>query len=123
VAASYEVKAIMKDLADAFPDWKPGDPKGTFEQYERALSPFPYDLLKRAVARCIDSCTFFPKIAEIRKAVSELTANKTTFEADKYFEKQPTSPEVQNYIDEFRRKMIAKGNWREHGRNHTGGRL
>jgi len=72
MATDSELDEILFDLAEAFPDWKPPSPQSTFNQYKASLKMYPAETLRHAARRCIDSCMFFPKIAEIKKAINEL---------------------------------------------------
>jgi hypothetical protein len=117
MAATYEVKQIIVDLAAAFPDWKPSNMAGTLKQYEEALMGFPADMLRRAADRCRDSCIFFPKIAEIRKAIGEIQAveRPNIQGADESWKDKPwvLTPEMQKRWDDFRQHMVDTGKWKE----------
>ena len=82
MATETEMDEVLTDLADAFPDWRPGNISLTFQQYKASLKMYSAELLRQAARRCIDSCMFFPKIAEIKKAIAELpkegTYNRST---------------------------------------------
>ena len=114
MATQAEVKAIITELCDAYPDWKPSDMKGTLTQYERAFGSYPVDVLKHAAYRCIDTCIRMPVIAEIKKAIAEIRATTIPDTADvPYFPKKVTSPKVRALLDEFRQKMVNSGKWTE----------
>jgi len=113
MAARYEIKALVIDLAAAYPDWKPPNLEATVKQYEDALMGFPIDLLRQAADRCRDTCLFFPKIAEIRKAIGEINTANVPNTSSEYMEKVPISPEIQEYLSNFRRHMEERGMWRE----------
>ena len=72
MATDTELDEILSDIAEAFPDWKPGSMSSTFAQYKEPLRKYTAETLRHAARRCMDSCVFFPKIAEIRKAIAEL---------------------------------------------------
>jgi hypothetical protein len=116
MAALYEIKQIITDLALAYPDWKPRDMAGTIKQYEESLKGFPVDLLQRATNRCRDSCVFFPKISEIRRAISEMTSSVSSSPGGVWPEAVrtgPISPEIEKYLADFRHKMVSQGKWKE----------
>jgi hypothetical protein len=115
MAARAEVRALLTRLAAAFPEWRPPDMRATLAEYEEALAMYPLELLGKAVKACRDSCEYFPKIAQIKRAAAELNANKDTRLPD--FEKVPISLQIQAYLDEFREKMVKSGKWKERRRN------
>lgn len=45
----------------------------TITVYERCLSDLPDEVLEAAVVHCLSTCTFMPKVAEIRKAAAEIS--------------------------------------------------
>ena len=112
MASPLEIKKLLLDLSAAYSDWRPPDMKSTLEQYERSLARYPLELLEQAMDRCRDTCLFFPKIAEIRKAANEL--NTPTPETVRDVPpKKVTSPEIQAMLDDFRRHMVDSGKWNE----------
>ena len=116
MATKLEINNLMIGLSAAYPDFKPKNLDETVKAYEEALQGFPADLLKHAVDRCRDTCLFFPKISEIRKAISEINAaavkNTCAIWPDDV-RTGPISPEIQKYLDDFRRHMEERGMWRE----------
>jgi len=118
MATPLEVNQIMIGLSAAFTDWKPTNLKATTEAYEEALRVYPYDLLKRAADRCRDVCLFFPKIAEIRKAINEIKTADVPNTSAAYMEKVPLSQEMEKYLNDFRQTMVMKGKWREARPHH-----
>ena len=111
-AAKYEVKQVILDLMASFPDWKPQHLDNTIAQYEDALAPYPLAVLEKAAKRCRDTCLFFPKIAEIRKAINELSAaNVPNTEYVDWTKIPPRSEKMESFMAEFRRKMEQKGKW------------
>ena len=118
MAALYEIKQIIANLSACYPDWKPSNLEETVQQYEDALKNYPLALLERAADRCRDACLFFPKIAEIKKAIAEIRsadAPTSQYSDDSWKDKkwEPISPEIQKYLDDFRQKMVKKGMWKE----------
>jgi hypothetical protein len=123
MAALYEIKQVITDLAAAYPDWKPPHIDQTIKQYEKALEHYPIDLVRRASDRCRDVCIFFPKIAEMRKAISEIQAANAPFsqysdELWKDLKWEPRSAEMQKKMDAFRKHMIDTGKWKDNRRGH-----
>ena len=111
-AAKYEVKQVILDLMASFPDWKPQNLDNTIAQYEDAFAPYPLDVLEKAAKRCRDSCMFFPKIAEIRKAINEIRgADVPNTESIDWRTIPPRTKEMEEFMAEFRRKMERKGKW------------
>ena len=111
-AAKYEVKQIVLDLMASFPDWKPQNLDNTIAQYEDAFAPYPLDVLEKAAKRCRDSCLFFPKIAEIRKAINEIHGADVPDTSYVDWTKIPArSAKMEEFMAEFRRKMEKKGKW------------
>ena len=122
MATQYEVRQIIVDLSAAFPDWKPPNMAGTIKQYEDALKGCQVDLLKQAADRCRDSCLFFPKIAELRKAYAEIRVayypnSKDSNESWKDKEWKPIAAKTQKMLDDFRARMVSRGLWKEARRN------
>ena len=113
MAALYEVKQIITGLSACFPDWKPPNLAATMKEYEEALAGYPVDLLKCAADRCRDVCIFFPKIAEIRKALVEIHTADVPNTSAGYEEKVPISPKMQHHMDDFRQHMVDSGKWKE----------
>jgi hypothetical protein len=113
MATKEEIKEIIIELSAGYPDWKPPDINATLRVYQNALEDYPADLLRRAAKRCLDGCLFFPKIAEIKRAIGEITANADTMSGRENFQKAITSPKVQAYLDEFRQRMVNSGKWTE----------
>jgi len=77
MANDSEMDEVLIDLAEAYPDWRPPSVQATFNQYKNSLRAYSKETLQHAARRCIDSCLFFPKIAEIRKAIYELRATES----------------------------------------------
>lgn len=46
----------------------------TLTVYARCLADLPDELLEAAVIHCLSTCTFMPRVAEIRKAATEIAA-------------------------------------------------
>jgi hypothetical protein len=114
MATDQEIDSIIGDLTAAFPEWKPPQPGATLKQYEDALRQYPADLLRRIANRCRDACLFFPKISEFHKAAAEIrAAENDTRNRNNDFPKTPPSPEMQAYLDNFRRAMVESGKWKE----------
>lgn len=114
MAAKYEINALLKGLAASYPDWKPKDPGATMEQYEDSLQQFPLTLLEKAIRRCRDTCLFFPKIAEIRKACSEVNIQYTyRDENDPAYKQFMAEYKAQARINMDRHiaRMRAEGKW------------
>lgn len=61
-----EVGSLMAMLIGAFPNNKVT--AGTIDVYKEALADLDYQQAHKAVMLCIQSCTKFPTVAEIRKA-------------------------------------------------------
>jgi len=111
-AAKYEVKQIVLDLMASFPDWKPQNLDNTIAQYEDAFAPYPLAVLEKAAKRCRNSCLFFPKIAEIRKAINEIHGADVPDTSYVDWTKIPArSAKMEEFMAEFRRKMEKKGKW------------
>ena len=110
MAARYEVKQVVLDLMASFPDWKPQNLDNTIAQYEDAFMSYPLAVLEKAAKRCRDSCLFFPKIAEIRKAINEIHAVEVpdTQEID-WRTIPPMSEKMRQHMDAFRLHMEQKG--------------
>ena len=51
--------------------------KGTMQVYTRCLKDIPDEILSAATAHCLTTCTFFPVVAELRKAAFDIMCNKT----------------------------------------------
>jgi hypothetical protein len=119
MATANEMDEILRRLANSYPDWKPPSMAATFQEYKLSLAKFPAELLRRAVDRCKDSCLFFPKIMEIKRACAEIVATDSPIYDKKDFEKQVISPETSALIAAFRAKMVEQGKWKE-GRKHHG---
>lgn len=121
MAALFEVKQIILNLMASFPDWKPPNQEKTIEQYAVALQGFKVDTIEHAANVCRDTCLFFPKIAELKKAISESYQADTqkSYEDNKRdeFKKAEYTPELAKYIDDFRQHMIEKGRWRIHSKS------
>lgn len=66
MATYLEVLVAMERLARTWPEYNLT--KETNEIYADALADIPADALMAAVKKCIRTCTFFPKPAEIIKA-------------------------------------------------------
>ena len=110
-AAKYEVKQVVLDLMASFPDWKPQNLDNTIAQYEEALMNYPLAVLEKAAKRCRDSCMFFPKIAEIRKAINEIHSSDVPDTSIDWTKVPARSAKMEEFMAEFRRKMEKKGKW------------
>ena len=124
MAAKYEVKKILIDLTAAFPDWKPIDLDATLDQYAEGLQQYKMETIETAVNACRDACLYFPKIAEIKKAIDQAwqaTAQKN-YEANKAdeFKKAAYTPELAQFIADFRQHMIDRGVWQYHRNQYVG---
>ena len=118
MAEPKEIEEILADLADAYPDWRPANMTSVFRQYVESLRNFSPELIKQAANRCRDTCTFFPKIAELRKAIEQIRLTYVRDTSQPYMEKIPITPEIEKMINDFRRKMEDEGKWRT-GRRHA----
>lgn len=110
MATQTEVEQVVRLLSAAFPDWKPaGKMSDTLAVYVRRLQEFPADLLRRAAERCMDSCLTFPKIVELRRACHDIGAQdaNNTYKEDRWV-KTPPSPEMQEFLDAFRKNFKEK---------------
>ena len=119
MATQTEVENILISLADAYPDWKPPSIIAVFKQYHDALNRYPTDLLQRAVLRCRDTCVYFPKIAEIKKAIADIRAGESPrYEPADLSKAVPCPPEVQKKMDELRANWVKTGKIKD-GRQHA----
>lgn len=77
----YEVSKLLAVLAAAFPRFEVDDMK--VNVWHEMLGDIPYDVAQVAVKKLILENTFPPSIAEVRKAVTEITNSrlKTAAEA------------------------------------------
>jgi len=114
MSTKLEINNLMIGLSAAYPDFHPKNLDATIKAYEESLQGFPADLLKKAVDRCRDTCLFFPKIAEIRKAINEITTASVPNTSAAYMEKTPLSPAMSEYLDNFRQAMVDAGKWHEY---------
>jgi hypothetical protein len=124
MAAKFEIRKILTDLAAAFPEFKPDDMTATLEQYADALQQYKVETIQAAANACRDSCQFFPHIADLKKAIDQAwqaTAQKN-YEANKAeeFKKAEYTPELAQFIADFRQKMINKGKWQYHRNQYAG---
>jgi hypothetical protein len=110
MATDTDIEEVLIDLSEAYPDWKPPSVIATFTQYKQALRNYSKGTLQRAARRCMDSCVFFPKIAELKKAVYELPP-EGTYQADnaKDLVFVPPPPEVKEAIEGLIAKWTACG--------------
>jgi hypothetical protein len=118
MAAKYEIHTILKGLAAAFPEFKPENMGATFDQYADALKGYKVETIQEAANTCRMSCKYFPHISEIKTAIDQAwqaTAQKD-YEAHKRDEFKPAAytPELAEYIANFRQHMIDRGVWRTH---------
>lgn len=65
------VSQVLADLVDALPPQQPLT-AGAAEVYRRNLADVPPALLQQAAERCIRTCRWFPRVAEIREAAAEI---------------------------------------------------
>ena len=118
MAAQYEIKQILLNLMAAYPDWKPSSLDKTIEQYITALQQYKVETIEHAANVCRDTCLFFPKIAEIKKAINESFRGETErlYYYNKNEEMKPCeyTPELAKMLADFRQHMIDKGKWKEH---------
>jgi len=109
-----DVSEIILKLAAVFPEWGPMNMQETLAGYHESLQRYPVALLQKAAARCKETCTYFPRVAQLREAADEIHAaqEKSTYDAQKQFDKQPMAPNVRKYLDDFRLKMVKERKWR-----------
>ncbi|WP_096201917.1 replicative helicase loader/inhibitor [Bacillus sp. FJAT-45350] len=73
-------KEIMNLLALAtanFPSMQERDLKPTAVLWEKSLSDIPYNVAEKAIIKVLSTSKFFPTLAEIREAASQLTTPRT----------------------------------------------
>ncbi len=61
---------MIMDLAAAFPSVAISE--ATIDVYARELSDVPLALLKRSTSQALESCRFFPTVAELREKVDAM---------------------------------------------------
>lgn len=66
--AQSDVARLVAEIVAAFPNPRMQVGPATVGVYCQRLADIPIEQLKAAVAHCIDRCTYFPTIAEIRTA-------------------------------------------------------
>lgn len=112
MATDTEIEEVLSDLADAYPDWKPGNVTLTFNQYKNSLRVHGADDIRRAARRCMDTCTFFPKIAELLQAIYKIRENETDKKMSSWDNLKfvPCPPEIQEQMDKL------MGRWRVEGK-------
>ena len=94
--------------------------KHTIPTYERCLVDIPDEVLEAAVVECLSTCTFFPKIAEIRKAAVDLvtrendrlSAEEAWGLVSEYVTATHYIQQRMNLSDEVRAAVKAMGGWR-----------
>lgn len=72
-------KEVINLLAIAtanFPNMQERDMKPTAILWEKALSDVPYDIAEKALLKVLSTSRFFPNLAEIREAISQLTSTR-----------------------------------------------
>ena len=67
---------LLRHLQDAFPE-KPLS-KATLQRYHDHLADIPLPLLVRAINLLVETSRFFPRIAELRQAALQLTADQSS---------------------------------------------
>lgn len=124
MAALFEVKKIITGLMFAFPDWKPADLDKTLDQYADALKGYRVETIQAAANVCRDSCQYFPHISEIKKAIDQAwqATTQKNYEANKAdeFKKATYTPELAEFIANFRQHMIDRGVWQYHRNQYAG---
>lgn len=68
-----EIIKLLSIATANFPSMQERDMKPTAVLWERALADIPYDVAEKALLKVLSTSKFFPTIAEIREAVTELT--------------------------------------------------
>lgn len=109
-----DVSEIILKLAAVFPEWRPLNMQETLAGYYETLQKYPFPLLQKAAARCKETCTYFPRVADLCKAAGEIHAawEKATYDSQKQFDKQPMAPNVRKHLDDFRARMVKDRKWR-----------
>ena len=65
-----QTQALIAVLSSAYP--RATIPEATVHAYHRHLEDLPYQLAQAAVTATIDTCTYFPTIAEFRAQAARL---------------------------------------------------
>jgi len=66
----------IQQLINAYPNFKPPNPDGLLDVYEKNLSDIPDWLLAAAVEEHIRTSRFFPSVAELREASKRISNSK-----------------------------------------------
>lgn len=70
MATDREIEKALTVLSAAYPRFDL--PEETIRIYQRLLADLDFDLLKAATLQCATMCKFFPTVAEIRDAATEI---------------------------------------------------
>ena len=70
MATDKEIEKALTVLSAAYPRFEL--PNETISIYQRLLADLDFDLLKAATLQCATMCKFFPTVAEIRDAATEI---------------------------------------------------
>lgn len=77
MSAAAVIDSVLSDLAEALPPQHPLS-RQAMRVYSESLSDVPDDLLRAAARRCVRTCRWFPRVAELRDAAAEILLDLPT---------------------------------------------